>query len=194
MITSKNDLKYYLEQDRIYLNKKRSRPRIIGDETWIYQILLRKEEYHHNVGNKLMAFYYKIRRHKLGIRLGFDIGINVFGPGLSLAHYGPIIVNKNAKIGARARIHVGVNIGTAAGVSKSAAKIGDNVYLGPGVKIFGPVELGHNMAVGANAVVNKSFPEGNCTIGGVPARVISQKTSAGLWLKEDEIKILKSFS
>lgn len=194
MIKSKQDLNYYLEQDRIYLNKKRRNPRFIGDEIWIYQILLRKEEYHHNVSNKLFAFYYKVRRHRLGIRLGFDIGINVFGPGLSLAHFGPIIVNKNAKIGANARVHVGVNIGTKAGVSGEAASIGDNLYLGPGVKIFGPVVLGDNIAIGANAVVNKSFPQGNCTIGGVPAKIISEKSSEGLWLKEDEIKVLKSYS
>src|SRR5690606_3039735 len=113
--------------------------------------------------------------HKLGVKLGFDIGINVFGPGLSLAHYGPVIVNKHAKIGAHARVHVGVNIGTMAGVSGAAASIGDNVYIGPGVKIFGPIVLGDNIAIGANAVVNKSFPEGNCTIGGVPAKIISAK-------------------
>lgn len=183
MIKTKDDLKYYLEQDRILLNKKRRNPRFIGDEVWRYQILLRKEEYHHNVSNKLFAFYYKVRRHRLGIRLGFDIGINVFGPGLSLAHFGPIIVNKKAKIGANARVHVGVNIGTKAGVSGAAATIGDNLYLGPGVKIFGPVVLGDNIAIGANAVVNKSFPQGNCTIGGVPAKIISEKTSEGLWIK-----------
>jgi serine O-acetyltransferase len=37
--------------------------------------------------------------------------------------------------------------------------------------------------IGANAVVNKSFPEGNQTLGGVPATVISSKTSEGLLLK-----------
>ena len=39
------------------------------------------------------------------------------------------------------------------------------------------------MAIGANAVVNKSFPEGNCTIGGVPAKKISDKTSEGLLIR-----------
>ena len=192
MIKNKNDLEYYLEEDRIYSNKKRKKPRIIGDEVWKYQILLRKEEYHTNVNNKYVAFYYKVIRHKLGIKLGISIGINVFGPGLSIAHYGTLIVNGSSKIGKNCRIHAGVNIGTKAGVSKSAAIIGDNAYIGPGVKIFGPVVLGDNIAIGANAVVNKSFQEGNYTIGGVPAKIISSKSSTNLWLKIDEIVFLRN--
>lgn len=55
--------------------------------------------------------------------------------------------------------------------------LGNNVHLGPGVKIIGPVVIGDNTVVAANAVVTKSFPEGNCTLGGVPAKVISNTTS-----------------
>jgi serine O-acetyltransferase len=192
MITSKKDLLYYLEQDRIYLNKKRKSPRLIGDEVWKYQILLRKEEYFNNTGKRYRAFLFKIFRHRLGLKLGFTIGINVFGPGLSIAHYGSIIVNSSARIGCNCRIHSGVNIGTKAGASKNAPTIGDNVYIGPGAKIFGPVILGDNLAIGANAVVNKSFENGNCTIGGVPARVISDRNSENLWLKSSELEFLKS--
>jgi len=43
--------------------------------------------------------------------------------------------------------------------------------------MFGPIEIGDNIAIGANSVVNKSFAEGNCTIAGVPAKIISQNTS-----------------
>ncbi|MBK7945528.1 MAG: hypothetical protein IPJ85_09575, partial [Flavobacteriales bacterium] len=35
-----------------------------------------------------------------------------------------------------------------------------------------------NMVIGANSVVNSSFPEGNCTIAGAPARKVSEQTSA----------------
>ena len=55
--------------------------------------------------------------------------------------------------------------------------------MGSGAKIFGAVILGNNMAIGAKAVVNKSFPEGNCTIGGVPAKKICDQTSEGLLIK-----------
>ena len=60
--------------------------------------------------------------------------------------------------------------------------IGDNVYIGPGAKLFGPIQIGDNTVIGANAVVNKSFKEGNCTIVGVPAEIISMNTSENLIL------------
>ncbi|MEU5842319.1 hypothetical protein [Rhodococcus sp. NPDC047139] len=114
------------------------------------------------------------------MRLGFSIPPNTFGPGLSIAHRGDIIVNGAARIGADCRVHAGVNIGTAAGRKNSAPKIGDGCYLGPGVKIFGPISIGNDTAIGANAVVNVDFPEGNCSLGGIPAKKISDKNSMAL--------------
>lgn len=40
--------------------------------------------------------------------------------------------------------------------------------------MFGDIIIGDNVKIGANAVVNRSFPEGNCTIVGVPARKIEK--------------------
>jgi serine O-acetyltransferase len=182
MIKTKEDLRMYLEADRLQMEKIRRRPRIVGDEIWRFQILLRKEEYYFNCKKKIRSLLYKIIRHRYGIRLGYTIPINVFGPGLCLAHYGTIIVNRQARIGKNCRIHADVNIGTKAGIEGVAPKIGDYCYIGPGVKMFGPIEIGDWTAIGANAVVNKSFPDGHCSIGGIPAKVISTKSSKGLWV------------
>ena len=113
------------------------------------------------------VLYFKL--HQLAVKLGFSIPINTFGPGLSIAHYGPIIVNTATRVGKNCRIHVGVNIGE---VNGKAPQIGDNVYIGPGAKLFGDIIIGDNVKIGANAVVNKSFPEGDCTLVGVPARKV----------------------
>lgn len=102
--------------------------------------------------------------------LGFTIPTNVFGPGLNIAHRGTIVVNGFTKVGANCRIHACVNIGTKAGYRDVAPTIGDNVYIGPGVKIFGDVKIANGVAIGANAVVNKSFEEEHVTIAGVPAK------------------------
>ena len=107
------------------------------------------------------------------IRLGLSIPLGVFGPGLSIAHYGTIVVNKNACVGVNCRIHPGVCIGVAHG---RAPTIGDNVYIGPGAKIFGGVTVGDNAAIGANAVVNKDVPPG-VTVAGNPARIVSHRGS-----------------
>ena len=86
-------------------------------------------------------------------------------------HYGTIVVNSNAKVGANCRIHVDTNIGASGGTNK-APQIGDNVYIAPGVKIFGDIKIPSNTVIGANSVVNKSFDEENMLIAGIPAKVI----------------------
>lgn len=152
---------------------KRRFPSIYGDEIWKFQIILRKHEYYQNCSkNILMRYYYGYKHKKYGFKLGFSIPCNVFGAGLRINHFGNIVVNSEAEIGEWCDIHQGVNIGQ--NIEKnSVPKIGDNVWIGPGVKIFGDIVLGNNMMLAANAVVNKSFEEGNCRVGGVPAKVIS---------------------
>jgi serine O-acetyltransferase len=50
--------------------------------------------------------------------------------------------------------------------------IGDNVYIAPGVKIYGNIKIPNNCAIGANSVVNRSIIEENMLIAGVPAQTI----------------------
>lgn len=103
--------------------------------------------------------------------MNYTIYKNNFGPGLCIGHYGTLVVNKDARIGKNCRIHVCVNIG---GSPAGVPKIGNNVYIGPGAKIFGNITIGNNVTIGANAVVNKSFPD-NVTIAGVPAKITKYK-------------------
>ena len=79
--------------------------------------------------------------------------------------------------GENCRIHTCVNIGTQAGNSERVPVIGNNVYMGPGVKIFGDIVIADNIAIGANAVVNKSFSETGISIAGIPGKKISDKGS-----------------
>lgn len=123
---------------------------------------------------KLKYYYYGYRLQRLGMKLGFSIPINRIGPGLSIRHVGPIIINGGVTIGANCNIHVGVNIGTKAGYSNLAPKLGDNIYIGPGAKIFGDIEIASNIAIGANSVVNKSFVTPNKAIAGIPAKEIGE--------------------
>ena len=52
--------------------------------------------------------------------------------------------------------------------------IGNNVDIGVGAKIIGPVEIGDNIRIGANAVVVDSFNESGVTIVGVPAHIVNK--------------------
>ncbi len=170
---------------------KRKTPKFLGDEIWKFQRLLRKVEYYTNCETSIISrayrYYLIVRFNNLSGRLGFTILPNVFGPGLSIAHRGTIVINPSAKIGANCRIHTCVNIGTGAGHSDLAPKIGDNVYIGPGAKIFGDIVIADGIAIGANAVVNKSFTEKGIGIAGVPAKKINDRGSEGLLIKATEL-------
>jgi serine O-acetyltransferase len=125
--------------------------------------------------------------HIKSIHLGYSIPINVFGPGLCIAHRGTIVVNKDARVGENCRIHACTNIGSGRGSVLLAPKIGDDVYIGPGAKIFGNIEIADNIAIGANSVVNKSFYEKGISIAGVPAKKINNKGSEGMVISATEI-------
>ena len=193
MIKSKEDLKYYIESDLRSLNCypitfKSYLGGVLCPTVWKFQIKLRKLEYHINCRNrnifeKGVNYIRKKRFEAYGIKLGFTIPINVFGPGLCLGHPGTIIVNSHVKVGSNCRIMAGVNVGNSSPINSSdwvpdnTPTIGNNVYIGPGAKLFGKISIGDNAAIGANAVVNKDVPAG-VTVAGVPAKIVSQKPSS----------------
>lgn len=179
-IQNRNDLRIYLQQDKIQLGITRKKPRPFTDEIWKYEIALRKYEYwlnisYNNIVSKVGVFVYKFKWHRLGVKLGISIAPNVCGKGLSIAHANCININQNAIIGENCRIHEGVTIGASGGAL--APKIGNNVFLASGCKVMGNVEIPNNCVVGANAVVVKSVDQEGVTLGGVPARIISNNCS-----------------
>lgn len=182
IIRSLADLRFFMEADRLALGRTRSRPRIFGDDIWKYQRILRRYEHALNcqAGPQfwLVRSYWRYRYYRAGIRLNYEIPPNVAGPGLNLAHRGPVIINPAARIGQNCRIHSCVNIGTAAGTQLEAPRIGDNVYIGPGAKLFGSISIADDVVIAAQAVVNRSFLTPSQTVGGIPARVISPRGSS----------------
>ena len=175
------DLRRMLEADRLSRGERRQRSRLVGDDIWKYQIILRRYEYwlsRRGPWATLVRAYWHYRYYKESIRLNFEIPPFVFGAGLSIAHRGPIIVNPNARIGENCRVHSCVNIGTAAGTQNAAPTLGDDCYIGPGAKLFGPIHIANGVAIAAQAVVNKSCGTANVTLAGVPAAIISDLGAA----------------
>ena len=152
MIQSKQDYLYYLECDRIALKAQKKSP-------------------------PFMRRYLRFRYHRQQIKYGYHIPINVFGPGLSIAHIGPILINAKSRVGKNCRIQTGVTLGATNGKG-DAPVLGDNIFLGEGCKIIGNVSIADHCAIGANAVVVKSIVEEGTTHGGVPAKKISSNSSA----------------
>lgn len=139
-----------------------------------YQRMMRRVGYYRAMKKdsnfyKMLFFIENKRFKKNGLKLGFSMYPTTFGPGLKIGHYGNVVVNGRTRIGKNCEIQMGVNIGIHKG---GVPIIGRNVYIGPGAKIFGDINIGDNVSIGANAVVNKSVPDG-CVVIGVPARIIS---------------------
>lgn len=193
MIKTKEDLRYYLQEDKA-VNKSSNCSNRIKDLLFPNPIMcflrnLRYLEYYENnpsLKNKIPYLYFKIRFRRISLKLGFSIPTNVFGPGLSIPHYGTIIVNHQARIGAYCKIHAGVNIGASAG-KKEAPHLGDNIYIGPGAIIFGNIKICNNVTIGANATVNTSCDISNCVLAGTPAKIV--KTEMPNWLYFNKVTI-----
>lgn len=179
------DLKKYLNQDKkmLGISDGQKFPRPFYDEVWKFQIALRKAEYAVNCKKGIIYFPYRLWKkllfHRISVKLGFSIPLNVIDEGLSIAHYGTIVINSNAKIGRNCRIQEGVTIGSSG--SNKAPIIGNNVYIGSGAKIIGNVKIADHVAIGAGAVVVKSVEQENVTIAGVPAKYISNKGATDVY-------------
>lgn len=189
MIQNKADYRYYLERDRIALRKTRKRPPLLGEEIWKYEILMRKLEYHRCLSGwrrylHLPAYWVqRLSYRRLGMKLGFSIPVGAFAEGLSIAHYGCLVVGSRARIGKNCRIHETVTIGATNGTS-DAPQIGDNCFIGTGAKILGGITIANDVAIAANAVVIRDILEPGTTWGGVPARKISDNSSRSNLAKE----------
>jgi len=100
------------------------------------------------------------------------------GPGLFIDHGAGVVIGETAEIGRDVTLYHGVTLG---GVSWSPGKrhpsLGDNVMVGAGAKILGPITVAANARIGANSVVVEPVPEG-ATVVGIPARIVMTERKA----------------
>ena len=98
------------------------------------------------------------------------------GKGLFIDHGCAVVIGETTVIGDNCTIYQGATLGgTGKHIGKRHPTIGNNVMIGAGAKVLGPVTIGDNSKVAAGAVVLKDIPE-NSTAVGIPARVVRGKT------------------
>jgi serine O-acetyltransferase len=96
------------------------------------------------------------------------------GAGLFIDHGTGVVIGETAQIGDDVTMYHGVTLGgTSLARGKRHPTVGDRVTLGAGAKLLGPIEVGDDSRVGANAVVVKSVPS-NSVVVGVPGQVIAR--------------------
>ena len=108
-------------------------------------------------------------RHRTGIEIhpGATIGKCLF-----IDHGMGIVFGETCEIGDNCTIYHGVTLGgTGKDTGKRHPTLGNNVLIGAGTKVLGPVFIGDNARIGAGSVVLRNLPA-NCTAVGVPAQIV----------------------
>lgn len=98
------------------------------------------------------------------------------GERLVIEHVGGIVISGDAVFGDDCVIRNGVTVGLRHRGQRGSPHLGDRVDIGAGAKLLGPIRIGNDVAIGANAVVLCDVPDG-CIAVGIPARVLPRKDS-----------------
>lgn len=111
----------------------------------------------------------QLARHFTGIEIhpAATIGKNFF-----IDHGSGVVIGETAEVGDNCTLYQGVTLGgTGKDVGKRHPTLGNNVMVGSGAKVLGPLTVGSNSKIAANAVVLHPVPE-NSTAVGIPAKVV----------------------
>ena len=94
------------------------------------------------------------------------------GKGLFIDHGSGVVIGETAEVGDNCTIYQGVTLGgTGKDTGKRHPTLGNNVMVGAGAKVLGPIHIGNNVRIAAGAVVLTDIPD-NCTAVGIPARIV----------------------
>ena len=136
-------------------------------------LLHRISHFFWNIGMPFIPRYLsEIARQLTGIEIhpGAEIGSDFF-----IDHGGGVVIGETSIVGNNVTIYQGVVLG---GVSIESVKrhptLGNNVVVGTGAKLLGPIKIGDNVRIGANSVVVIDVPP-NSVVVGVPGRIVSRK-------------------
>ena len=123
----------------------------------------------------------QIARHLTGIEIHPGAKI---GKRLLIDHGMGVVIGETAEIGDDVLLYHGVTLGgTGKDKGKRHPTLGNNVVIGAGAKVLGPIYIGSNSKVGANSVVLKDVPEGATAVG-IPAKNIIK-------IKEEKSEIIE---
>lgn len=120
-----------------------------------------------------------LSRAVTGIEIHPDARI---GPGLFIDHGAGVVIGETTEIGENVTLYQGVTLGgTGFQSGKRHPTIEDNVTIGSGAKLLGPITVGHGAKIGANSVVVEDVPPRSTVVGnpGHPVRVDGRKVADG---------------
>ncbi len=166
-----HDLKDYLEIVPIRDPAARSRLEILTAYPGLHAIVLHRiSHFIWRIGLIWLArMLSQTGRWITGIEIhpGATIGRRFF-----IDHGMGVVIGETAEIGDDCTLYHGVTLGgTTWKKEKRHPTLGNNVVVGAGAKVLGPIIIGANARIGSNSVVVKDIPEG-ATVVGIPGRVV----------------------
>ncbi len=133
---------------------------------------------HSRILRKPFSFLYQLLKFFSEMLLGMELPCEaVIGRRFVIEHIGGIVVSGDAIFGDDCIIRNGVTVGLRNRGVRGSPTIGNRVDIGAGAKLLGPIHIGDDTAIGANAVVISDVPPNSIAVG-IPARIRPRKTSA----------------
>lgn len=125
-------------------------------------------------GNRFCRFFWNFFYKRVSEHYNVEIPISVkIGNGFILYHANGVIMHPNSIIGNNCAVLQQSTIGNNRKSRTQVAALGDGVSIGAGARLIGPIKIGSNVLIGANAVVTHDVPD-NCTVAGIPAQILSK--------------------
>jgi serine O-acetyltransferase len=122
-----------------------------------------------------LSFIYKVFKLASQILTGIDLPCEVkLGRRFRIEHFGGIIISGDAAFGDDVVIRNNVTIGLRRTNERGAPVFGNRVDIGAGAVILGPIHIGDDVSIGANAVVITDVPANSIAIG-IPAQIRPKK-------------------
>jgi len=145
---------------------------------------------HSIIAYRLTHFLYKHKLFFLARLISqlsrFFTGIEIhpgakIGKGLFIDHGMGVVIGETAEVGDNVTIYHGVTLGgTGKHTGKRHPTIGDNVLIGTGAKVLGPIIVGNNAKIGANSVVLHNVPEGATAVGIRAKNIVKAKSNSSI--------------
>ena len=149
----------------------------------IFHVIFLYQGFHILIFHRIAHFFYKIKLKFIARMISqiarFFTGIEIhpgaiIGKRLFIDHGMGVVIGETAVIGDNCVMYHGVTLGgTGKDKGKRHPSLGNNVIVGSGAKLLGPIIIEDNVKIGANAVVLKNVPSNN-TVVGIPGKILEK--------------------
>lgn len=153
----------------------------------VFQLILFNASFHGLLLYRISHLFYEWKLYPLAYifyylkRVLFSMDIHPAAeiePGVVIDHGIGVVIGSTASVGSGTLIYHGVTLGAKKVCSgKRHPDVGKNVLIGAGAKILGPIRIGDNSLVGANAVVLRDVPPNSLAVG-IPAKILRRDEDA----------------